>query len=60
MFFSLGLPLNVLVLVAIVKEHLYHQPTIILIINLAISDIIFLVTVIPVDITVGIAGEYIS
>ncbi len=59
MLFSLGLPLNVLLLVAIVKEHLYRQPTIILLMNLAISDLLVLITVIPVDITVGIAGEYI-
>ncbi len=58
-FILLGLPWNVLVLVAIIKERLYHQPTIILLMNLIISDIIVLAAVLPFSIITGLAGEYI-
>ena len=58
-FILLGLPWNILVLFAIIKEHLYHQPTIILLMNLAIADLLIIVLVFPLEITIGIAGEYI-
>ena len=58
-FILLGLPCNVLLLVVIIKEHLYHQPTIILLMNLAIADLLIIVLVFPLEITIGIAGEYI-
>ncbi len=57
-FILLGLPWNVLVLVAIIKERLYHQPTIILLMNLIISDIVVLAAVLPFSIITGLAGEY--
>ena len=43
----LGLPWNVLVLVTIIKEKLYHQPSIILLINLVLTDIGILVHPLP-------------
>ncbi len=55
----LGLPWNILVLIAIIKEHLYHQPTIILLMNLAISDLLIILFILPFEITIGIAGEFI-
>ena len=54
-----GLPWNLLVVITIVKEKLYHQPTIVLLLNLSISNIIMLAAMIPVQITTGFAGEYI-
>ena len=55
----LGLPLNLLVLVAIIKDHLYHQPTIILLMSLALSDLMVLVFSLPFEVSMGYAGEFI-
>ena len=46
-------------IVTIVKQKLYTQPTIILLLNLVITDLVLLVFVIPVIIVTGIAGEHI-
>ena len=54
-----GLPLNLLAVITIVKEKLYHQFTIALLLNLAISDICILIFVIPFQIVIGFAGEFI-
>ena len=40
-----GLPFNLLEVLTIVKEKLYHQPTILLLLNLAITDIFILIFV---------------
>ena len=58
LFFVVGLPLNLLVVVTIVKEKLYTQPTIILLLNLVLTDLILIVFHIPFQVAVGIAGEY--
>ena len=58
LFLVVGLPWNLLVVVTIVKEKLYTQPTSILLLNLAISDLILLVLHIPFQVAVGIEGEY--
>jgi hypothetical protein len=42
-----------------VKQRLYTQPTIILLLNLAITDLILLVLQCPMMIVVGLRGEYI-
>ena len=59
LFLVIGLPWNLLVIVTIVKQKLYTQPTIILLLSLVITDLVLLVFVIPVIIVTGIAGEYI-
>ena len=58
-FLLIGLPWNLMVIVTIVKEKLYKQPTIVLLLNLAINDLLILVMVIPSSIITGAAGEYI-
>lgn len=55
----LGLPWNILVVLTIFKENLYNHPTIILLLNLVMCDLIMLVLVLPVLIVTGIAGEFI-
>jgi hypothetical protein len=59
LFLVVGLPWNLLVIVTIVKQRLYTQPTIILLLSLVITDLILLVLVIPVLIVTGFTGEYI-
>ena len=54
-----GLPWNVLVLVTVIKEKLYKQPSILLLINLILTDIAFLVIPLPLLVVTGLAGEYI-
>ncbi len=54
----LGLPLNLLLLFAIIKYHLYHQPTIVLLMSLALSDLMVLVLSLPFEVSMGYAGEF--
>ena len=58
-FILVGVPWNILVMVTIVKEQLYDQPSIILLLNLTITDILFLLFSTPASIAVGYAGEFI-
>ena len=58
-FLLIGLPWNLMVIVTIIKEKLYKEPTIVLLLNLVILDILMLVVVIPLNIVIGAAGEYI-
>jgi len=58
-FIVVGLPWNILVMVTIVKEKLYDQPSIILLLNLTTADIIFLLFPSPSLVVVGYAGEFI-
>ena len=58
-FLLIGLPWNLMVIVTVVKEKLYKQPTIILLLNLVFIDLLMLVVVITSDIITGVAGEYI-
>jgi len=55
----LGLPWNILVIVAIAKEKLYHQPNIILLVNLIVADFFILLVPTPLLMTLGFAGEFI-
>ncbi len=55
----IGLPWNALVLVTIIKEKLYQQPSVNLLLNLIVTDIAFLVLVVPLLIVTGFAGEFI-
>lgn len=54
----IGLPSNTLVIVAIVRKQLYHQPTFILLLNLALIDVLLCMLVLPVNIISGFAGEF--
>ena len=55
----LGLPWNILVLVTIVKEKLWHQPNIILLVNLIVADLFILLFPTPLLMITGFAGEFI-
>ena len=55
----LGLPWNILVVITIIREKLYHQPTIIFLLNLVVADLFLLVCPLPFLMTTGFAGEYI-
>ena len=55
----LGLPWNILVVITIIKEKLYHQPTIILLMNLLAADFFILAYPSPILMTTGFAGEFI-
>ena len=52
-----GLPWNVLVILAILNEKLYQQPTIVLLFILSVTDILSLFSILPIMIT-GFAREY--
>ena len=54
-----GLLCNVLVLVTVIKEKLYKQSFILLLLNLILTDIAFLVIPVPLLVVTGLAGEYI-
>ncbi len=54
-----GLPWNLLVVLTIVKEKLYHQPTIVLLLNLVLNDLIVLCFGLPARMVTGFAGEFV-
>ena len=58
-FELLGLPWNILVVITIFKEKLYHQPTIILLLNLLAADLFVLAYPSPILMITGFAGEFI-
>ena len=58
-FILIGLPWNLLVVITILRKRLYHTSTIMLLLNLALADLLFLLTNMPVTTVTGIAGEYI-
>lgn len=53
-----GLPWNLLVLVIILKKKLYKQPTIMLLLNLAVADLLYIFLVMPIQAVTGLTGEY--
>ena len=53
-----GLPWNLLVVGIILKKKLYTQPTIILLLNLVLTDIFLLILLIPSQVWIGFNGEY--
>ena len=55
----LGLPWNILVLVTVIKEKLWNQPNIILLVNLIVADLFIVLFPTPLLITTGFAGEFI-
>ena len=59
LFLVIGLPWNLLVVVTIVKQKLYTQPTIILLLNLVIIDLVLLLGDMPLLVITGFYGEYV-
>ena len=53
-----GLPWNTLVICTIIKKRLYTQPTIILMLNLTITNFLLCVLVMPFNIVSGLAKEF--
>lgn len=55
----LGLPSNILVITVVLRKKLYqHQPTIVLLLSLALTDLLVCVLVMPWNIVTLIAGEF--
>ena len=59
LYITVGLPWNFLVVITVLKEKLYYQPTIFFLLNLVIIDILQLLLVLPTITVTGVAGEYI-
>ena len=57
LYILVGLPWNVLVILAILNKKLYQQPTIVLLFILSVTDILSLFSILPIMIT-GFAREY--
>ena len=57
LFITIGLPWNLMVVVTIVKQSLYREPTNILLLNLALSDILILLIAI-LNVITGLTGEF--
>ena len=58
-FFVIGLPSNILIIVSILLQKLYRQPTHLLLFSLACADILMCLLVMPLIITAGFAGEFV-
>ena len=58
LFVTVGLPWNLLVMATIIRKKLFKQPTILLLLNLVVSDLILLLVLIPMHVWTGIRGEY--
>ena len=56
---ALGLPCNLFVIMTIVKEKLYKDPSVLLLLNLVINDLFAVVIVLPMYIVVGLPEGYI-
>ncbi len=59
LFFLVGTPWNIFVIVGTIYKRLYVQPTHILLLNLAVTNILFCVLVMPFGIVSGLAGEFV-
>ena len=53
-----GLPWNILVFVTILKEKLFKQPTIMILLNLIVADLLAILLVMGFEIQVGLTGEF--
>ena len=59
LFIVVGLPWNIMVVITAVKKRLYHQPTIMLLLNLVVTDILMILIYFPIVTVTWIAGKYI-
>ena len=57
--FLMGVPWNLFVICAIIKKRLYSEPIIMLMLNLAITNLLLCILVMPFNIVSGIASEYV-
>ena len=58
LLFLLALPWNTFVIASIIKKNLHTQPTIMLLLNLTITNLLLALLVMPFVIVSGIRGEY--
>ena len=58
-FILVGLPNNLLIVVSILRQHLYREPTYILLLNLALIDLLLCFFLIPSPVASGLAGEFV-
>lgn len=56
--FFTGIPLNILVISRILTEHLYPQPTYLLLLNLAVCDLLICLVPVLINIVSGFKGTY--
>ena len=59
LFMLIGIPWNLLLIVIIIKKHLFQQPAILLLLNLAVTNLLLCLLVMPMNIIPAIAGEFI-
>ena len=55
----LAVPWNLLVIIAILQNKLYIQPTVMLLLNLTVTNLLLSLLVMPFNIYIGIRGEYV-
>ena len=58
LIFLTGVPWNLFVICTIVRKKLYSNPTIMLLLNLAIANLLLCLLVMPFSIITGFSGEY--
>ena len=58
LFLLIGLPLNLTVKTLILKKKLYKRPSLVLMFNLMLSDLLYILLVIPVQIATAITREF--
>ena len=58
LIFLTGVPWNLFIICIIVKKRLYSNPTIMLLLNLAITNLLLGLLVMPFNIITGFSGEY--
>ena len=56
LFFLIGLPWNIMVIAIILKKKLYSQPSVMLMLNLAISSFLVCLLIMPITILFGLGG----
>ena len=58
-FLVIGFPWNAAVIISIFRKHLYREPTMMLILNLTVSNLLICALIFPFTIITGIAGEFV-
>ena len=57
-FILVGVPSNLLILVSILRQRLYREPTYIILLNLAIADLLMCLLYMPFTVVAGFTGEF--
>ena len=57
-FILVGVPSNLLILVSILRQRLYREPTYIFLLNLAIADLLMCLFYMPFTVVAGFTGEF--